>query len=162
MVLSQGEFSKLLQAPRNERNRLLEDITGANSYRNIGIAVFQRFAKVRDQIKMKKALMDGVHLLAEEILAEKKKRLENLRKEKPKAQKAYEAQREQIQIKEDLSAAEKEHDFLRQKEATLQEHLKGFEDQRQALAIHERRIPYLAECHTLDQLEIDVKRVAMP
>ena len=36
MVLSQGQFSKLLKAPRDERNKLLEDITGAGQYRKIG------------------------------------------------------------------------------------------------------------------------------
>src|SRR5690554_8206086 len=60
MVLSQGEFSKLLQAPRNERNKLLEDITGARSYREIGRAVFQRYMSIRYQVRLKEAGLESI------------------------------------------------------------------------------------------------------
>ena len=72
MVLSQGEFSKLLQAPRNERNKLLEDITGAQSYRNIGRAVFQRYAKLKKEVELKEAGLESIELLTPEAITEKK------------------------------------------------------------------------------------------
>src|SRR5690554_8029889 len=72
MVLSQGEFSKLLQAPRNERNKLLEDITGARSYREIGKAVFQRYCSLRDQVKLKEAGLETMEVLPLEIVQEKR------------------------------------------------------------------------------------------
>ena len=42
MVLSQGQFSKLLHSDRKDRNKLLEEITGAKDYRIIGKAVHER------------------------------------------------------------------------------------------------------------------------
>ncbi|HUH28638.1 AAA family ATPase [Gelidibacter sp.] len=66
MVLSQGQFSKLLQAKRDERNKLLEDITGAKDYRSIGIAVFKRFRAASDACKEQEIRLGEVELLPEE------------------------------------------------------------------------------------------------
>ncbi|RXJ50192.1 AAA family ATPase [Gelidibacter gilvus] len=69
MVLSQGQFSKLLQAKRDERNKLLEDITGAKDYRSIGIAVFRKFRAAFDSCSKQETRLEEVELLPE---AEKK------------------------------------------------------------------------------------------
>lgn len=69
MVLSQGQFSKLLQAKRDERNKLLEDITGAKDYRSIGSAVFRKFRAASDLCKEQDIRLGEVELLPE---AEKK------------------------------------------------------------------------------------------
>ncbi|WP_027125019.1 AAA family ATPase [Gelidibacter mesophilus] len=69
MVLSQGQFSKLLQAKRDERNKLLEDITGAKDYRSIGIAVFRKFKAASEVCKEQEIKLGEVELLPE---AEKK------------------------------------------------------------------------------------------
>lgn len=69
MVLSQGQFSKLLQAKRDERNKLLEDITGAKDYRSIGIAVFRKFRAASEICKEQEIRLGEVELLPE---AEKK------------------------------------------------------------------------------------------
>lgn len=66
MVLSQGQFSKLLQAKRDERNKLLEDITGAKDYRSIGIAVFRRFRAASDICKEQEIRLGEVELLPDE------------------------------------------------------------------------------------------------
>lgn len=66
MVLSQGQFSKLLQAKRDERNKLLEDITGAKDYRSIGIAVFKKFRAASDACREQEIRLGEVELLPEE------------------------------------------------------------------------------------------------
>lgn len=66
MVLSQGQFSKLLQAKRDERNKLLEDITGAKDYRNIGSAVYRRFRSAVDACKEQEIRLGEVELLPKE------------------------------------------------------------------------------------------------
>ena len=66
MVLSQGEFSKLLKAPRDQRNKLLEDITGAKDYRAIGIAVYKRFKNATDACKEQEIRLSEIELLNEE------------------------------------------------------------------------------------------------
>lgn len=66
MVLSQGQFSKLLQAKRDERNKLLEDITGAKDYRSIGVAVFKKFKSASEVCKEQEIRLGEVELLPEE------------------------------------------------------------------------------------------------
>ncbi|EGV44498.2 ATP-binding cassette domain-containing protein [Bizionia argentinensis JUB59] len=66
MVLSQGEFSKLLKAPRDQRNKLLEDITGAKDYRSIGIAVFKKFKNASDACKEQNIRLGEIELIPEE------------------------------------------------------------------------------------------------
>lgn len=66
MVLSQGEFSKLLKSPRDKRNQLLEDITGAKDYRAIGVAVFQKFKNAADATKAQDIRLGEIELIPEE------------------------------------------------------------------------------------------------
>ena len=69
MVLSQGQFSKLLQAKRDERNKLLEDITGAKDYREIGKAVFLKFKNAEKAVQIQKIKLEAIALIP---VAEKK------------------------------------------------------------------------------------------
>lgn len=63
MVLSQGQFSKLLKAKRDERNKLLEDITGAKDYRAIGVAVFKKFKTALEACKEQEIRLDEIELI---------------------------------------------------------------------------------------------------
>lgn len=112
MVLSQGEFSKLLQAPRNERNRLLEDITGARSYREIGRAVYFRYKQVEKNIALKEAGLETIELLTIEQITEKKTELKSLNESKPKTEKAYQAASEKITNRKELQKKQAEQKAL--------------------------------------------------
>jgi exonuclease SbcC len=70
MILAQGQFSKLLLAKKDERNALLEEITGSSIYRKIGKAVFQRFRAIEDAVKTQTIKMGETVLLAPEIVKE--------------------------------------------------------------------------------------------
>jgi len=102
MVLSQGEFSKLLQAPRNERNKLLEDITGARSYREIGKAVFYRYAGIKKDVELKEEGLKNIEVLTPEVIAEKTAELKTLNEQKPKVQKAHKDFSEKIATRKEL------------------------------------------------------------
>ncbi len=68
MILAQGQFSKLLLAKKDDRNALLEEITGSSIYRKIGRAVFQRFRGVEDAVKTQEIKMGETVLLTDELL----------------------------------------------------------------------------------------------
>jgi exonuclease SbcC len=68
MILAQGQFSKLLLANKDDRNALLEEITGSSIYRRIGKAVFQRFRVVEDAVKTQQIKMGETVLLSDELL----------------------------------------------------------------------------------------------
>jgi exonuclease SbcC len=66
MILAQGQFSKLLLAKRDERNTLLEEITGTGYYRTIGKNVFSRFREEENRVKRQSERIDFYNLLSEE------------------------------------------------------------------------------------------------
>jgi exonuclease SbcC len=68
MILAQGQFSKLLLSNKDDRNKLLEEITGSSIYRNIGSAVYDRFDKSKKAVDDKKLIMGENLLLDEEVL----------------------------------------------------------------------------------------------
>ena len=140
MVLSQGEFSKLLKAPRDERNKLLEHITGAKSYRKIGQAVFQRFSLAKRQVEDQQLKMEDVSLLSPEQHEDIKKDLSQLNADSSKVEKAYNIAKTNIEAfdtyqkkKENLIEKEKEQN-------TFQVDLKTFEPVKTTLSKHNKLV----------------------
>src|SRR5690554_3879457 len=142
MVLSQGEFSKLLQAPRNERNKLLEDITGARSYREIGKAVFQRYCSFRDKVKMKEAGLETMEVLPPEIVQEKKEELKSLTSSKPTIEKEFQEASQKITTRKELLKKLEEQKVLESNQKILKEHFERFAGNKARLEQHEKLSKY--------------------
>jgi exonuclease SbcC len=70
MVLAQGQFDRLLKANKNDRNKLLEEITGGSIYRSIGLAVYIRNKSLIDQEKILQTRIDEVNVLTDAQLKE--------------------------------------------------------------------------------------------
>jgi len=66
LILAQGQFSKLLLASKDDRNKLLEKITGSEIYRSIGMKVFERFTSTKKSVDDQKLKMGEITLLTEE------------------------------------------------------------------------------------------------
>jgi exonuclease SbcC len=66
LILAQGQFSKLLLAGKDDRNKLLEKITGSEIYRTIGMKVFERYASSKKAVEDQKLKMGEIVLLSEE------------------------------------------------------------------------------------------------
>lgn len=66
LILAQGQFSKLLLAGKDDRNKLLEKITGSEIYRTIGMKVFERYAVSKKAVEDQKLKMGEIILLSEE------------------------------------------------------------------------------------------------
>ncbi len=142
MVLSQGEFSKLLQAPRNERNKLLEDITGARSYRKIGQTVFLRYKRIEKDIELKEVGLESIELLTPELIAEKKEELKMFTESKPIIELAYEKTSDKIRIREELQKKEKEQKALEDDKSGFTKDFKIFEPYKTKLDTHEKLSKY--------------------
>ena len=65
LILAQGQFAKLLLAKKDDRNKLLEEITGSSVYRKIGAAVYGRYKKANDAVDVQKLIMGEIVLLSE-------------------------------------------------------------------------------------------------
>lgn len=161
MVLSQGEFSKLLQAPRNERNKLLEDITGAKSYRNIGRAVFHRYATVKKKVELKEAGLQTITVLSEDEKKKKQAELINLQTSQPKVQKAYDEQREKIEIRKQLVAAQKIQKGLTEEANEQKASFIAFETDKVILDKHEQLAKYGDTLRNYEELQRNYRNVEL-
>ncbi|TVR77318.1 MAG: hypothetical protein EA412_11355 [Chitinophagaceae bacterium] len=68
MILAQGQFSKLLLSAKDERNKLLEEITGASIYREIGRRTYRKFVSAQTEVKDQHLRMEGIEILDEETI----------------------------------------------------------------------------------------------
>jgi len=102
IVLSQGQFSKLLKSNRNDRNALLEVITGATAYRKIGRETYRRKGEAVQKVKDQNNRLKGIELLS----AEEKPKIENTKKElnkqEPSLKKSYDDAKEKLDIRDSL------------------------------------------------------------
>ncbi|GGW21921.1 AAA family ATPase [Arenibacter certesii] len=142
MVLSQGEFSKLLQAPRNERNKLLEDITGARSYREIGKAVYFRYKQVEKSIALKEAGLETIELLTAEQVTEKKAELKSLTEAKPEIEKSYQTASEKISNRKELHKKQVEQKELQDQQLQLKKDWDIFNPFKSQLELHDKLAKY--------------------
>ncbi len=79
ILLSQGEFSKFLKANKDERSRLLEEITGTHIYRSIGKSAFEKTKDKKMAIDSLRSRMDMIPVMEEEKVLEKEKAIEEFK-----------------------------------------------------------------------------------
>lgn len=137
IILAQGSFAEFLKSNRNERTELLEEITGAGIYRQIGVAAFNKHKDSEEQLKIKQAEMQGVELMAPEEIQQLQEKLQ-----------AIGILQQNIEIKlkeweEEKKTADSQTDLLNQlsklKEANavFQSDSAAFQDKAALLAKHE-------------------------
>ncbi|NMM49116.1 AAA family ATPase [Marinigracilibium pacificum] len=66
ILLSQGDFAKLLKANRDERSNLLEKITGLTSFRAISQKVYELFKESENKLAIEESGKDKIQLLSVE------------------------------------------------------------------------------------------------
>ena len=150
MVLSQGEFSKLLQASRNDRNQLLEDITGARSYRTIGKKVYFKYKGIEKEMELKQAGLESIELLSAALIAEKQAEIKTLTEAKPNVEKAYQTASDKIKIREDLQVKEKERIILETEKLSFIKDFEVFEPYKATLDTHEKLSKYGDQLRAFD------------
>lgn len=76
VVLSQGDFARLLKSDDKERAQLLENITGSHIYREIGKRVFDLNREKSKDIELLRLEAKNIEWMTEEVLTEKNLRLD--------------------------------------------------------------------------------------
>ena len=66
ILLSQGEFSKFLQAKKEERSKLLEDITGTTIYSDLGKLAYEKAKSKKDHVDRLRENINMLQLLSKE------------------------------------------------------------------------------------------------
>ena len=83
ILLSQGEFAQFLKSKKDERAKLLEDITGTKEFRRLGKMAFYVYGRKKKEIDAKLELIKSLQgtLMSDEAEAELKEQIDGLEKE---------------------------------------------------------------------------------
>lgn len=80
-LLAQGEFTRFLNSRDDEKAEILEKITGVDIYSKIGAKIYETTGQKQELWKTAKSLVEGIHLLEEHEIEERKNTLMTLGKQ---------------------------------------------------------------------------------
>lgn len=122
ILLAQGEFAKFLQAKDSERKQILEQITGTDLYRKIGVLAYEKANKVQNDIKENKRRITDLKekIWEKEIFDEAEKNYikqeeekDTLNKEKEKRTKERDLLLEKNKLTKELQTAKSAFEFVK-------------------------------------------------
>ncbi|SHJ48153.1 exonuclease SbcC [Reichenbachiella agariperforans] len=144
-LLAQGEFAKFLKASKDERGKLLENITGTTIYREIGIAAYDKQRREKDKLEL---LEKGVELI--ELLSEDQ--LEELKEESKAKEEERKANAQQLaqstQSKQLFELIQRDQQSLTQKQQEkeeVQQQILAFESEEKQLLHQHRKVAVYQE-----------------
>ena len=160
ILLSQGEFARFLKSGKDERGKLLEDITGMQIYRQLGKQAFQEYKdKAQSLTELRNQRTAAVNkLVSEDLEQEWTEALKVNTATLEQATIQLEQLTSQLTIKQEVasllaSKQEKEQELLR-----VQALWKAFEEEKEPLLLmHEKAIPFEAQVLTLNHEEKTVQ-----
>jgi len=151
MLLAQGSFASFLKVDEKERSVLLEKITGTQIYAEISKAIFEKYRFLEQKIVDEQKVLDSISLLSEDVIAQKKRDLqENISKKREnekKLQKVNKALTWSHRLKELQDEHKKYKKSLKQAKSNLALHLQKQEDIQKRVA---QRSGYL-EAHKKEE-----------
>lgn len=159
ILLSQGEFSRFLQAKPKERSELLERITGMEIYKELGMATFE---KRKEEEEILNRIKSGTELLqpkpAEEMnaLTSEQKELTDASKELEKKQISYQTE---INLRKTITEQNQIINRAQVKRAELEKVASDLKPDLDKLAVHSQVFNYKSECETLLNGDIEVVKL---
>jgi len=159
LILAQGKFAKLLQAPRSERNALLETITGTEIYREIGKRVFDRNSKAWRAVEDHKILMQGIELLTEEEIQTIKAEITEIEPMRDGMSKERDAVQALITLKTTLADLEQKRIKNEDDFAVLITEEESLKNQRVQLAKHDEMAVFRGEVNAIVQEESEIQKL---
>lgn len=160
IVLAQGDFAKFLKSAKDKRNQLLEQITGTEIYRELGIMAFRNAREIENKVKELETVKQntaGKLRPADEIedLTIKKQQFE---KEVNRLTAALKQLDDKIRIHNELSAFKTKKEEKSKELDRLQTQLETFEKEYgEILKINEKLTPYRDDIsnYTRNRAELD-------
>lgn len=148
ILLSQGEFARFLKSKKDERGKLLEDITGMTIYRELGKKAFEKFKEKNEVIKSK---IDIIESEEEQLLSQEKENeldefIQAINKEIQKAEANRSAIEKAIDVKNQIQSIDDEIEKNAKEEEQINKELEDFNKvNAERMLNHNRLLPYLNE-----------------
>ncbi len=155
VVLAQGEFAEFLKAPKNERGALLEKITGADIYRRVGQAVYEKNKEIEGKTKDLDVLLNSKleNQIAEEELKDKIKEADEISKKLEILGNSLEQLKEKNKRIKTILDKEKLLEQTLSSLKTLKADLNQFMSLHgMAWQTHKKLLPYLSDLQVWEQL----------
>ncbi len=153
IMLSQGEFARFLKSSKDERGKLMEDITGMQIYRKLGAKAFEVYKQKGENLEKqieRKALFQKQQIKAED-LAEKVILEQTLAKEIAQVEADVKLVGNQISLKKEITALQKQIEDQQKVLAAALVTKNIFEEKNKArLKNHDRAEPFREEVLALE------------
>ena len=104
VILSQGNFDKFMKANKEEKSKILEQITGTDIYSKISKRVFETYKEKKNAVDLAQIAYDSIQILSDFELTQKKEEKSSLEKQNL----ALEAELSKIKIAQDFEATKTE------------------------------------------------------
>src|SRR6266542_969645 len=162
ILISQGEFARFLKSKKDERGKLLEDITGMTVYRELGKRAFEKFKEKNEAIKFRIETIESeeTQLLSREKEDELEQLIQTINKEIQNGEFNRTAIEKAIDIKNRIESIENEIEKYNQEEEQVNKMLGAFNEKNaQRIFKHERLLPYLNEIRNYSNIYHSVKNI---
>lgn len=153
IVLSQGEFSKFLKSGKNERSKLLEQLTGTGIFRNIGIKAFEKKKEADKQIELKTAELNASDVLNQEEVETLTERLQLVTKQLSRIYKKLEHRERLLRTKQEIDQKKIELSGVENRLTSLVNDKAALQPEIEKLRLHERAIPFQQMVFAKDGLQ---------
>jgi len=156
IVLSQGKFDEFLRAPKADRYKLLEIITGTVLFREIGRMAFERHREIKEKIKQLKDTMGTIDVLSEADLLAIEAKTQALLTEQKDGTKLLEALDSKIKIKQDILSLTATLTMLENEKAKLATEEAGLRETMERLQDFEKTAPLMNQWNALQSIQKDL------
>lgn len=144
IVLSQGDFAVFLKAKKEDRTKLLEEITGSYIYRELGVLAFEQTKEKQESVQRLKEQIELIELPTTETIEAIQQRDKALQTECIQDKKEIQVLQHCIQIKSMQDKTAKLAEEIKALEKTLLENKTAFKADQIRLEQHEQLEPYEA------------------
>ena len=145
IILSQGEFAKFLKADKNERGKLLENLTGTHIYRKIGEQVFLKHKEVKETVEAQLQRIEDIILLNEKERTELEGRIKDKEEEQTRLDTNIKALRKQKTTKENLNKLNANLQEKNKADKILNFRIEQFSSNNKKLEQHDKVLPLNAD-----------------
>ena len=157
ILLSQGDFARFLKANKEERTNLLEEITGAKIYREIGRRAYQLKTDIDGQIKDYNTKLSTIELLSEEeilTLNQDQSNTNEALSHLKSSIKTLHVVRDLKKLQENIKQQEKS---INEKKELISHKTKIYKERSLKLHNHEKVSAHLSSIHKIIELEKSIK-----
>ena len=156
IVLSQGKFDEFLRAPKADRYKLLEIITGTVLFREIGRMAFERHREIKEKIKQLTESMGTIAVLSEADLAAIEDKIQTLLAEQKDGAILLEALDNKIKTKQDIVSLTATLALLDDEKAKLATEEAGLAGPMERLQDFEKTAPLMNQWNALQSIQKDL------